>query len=712
MSRPLSKQIPQGGTQVGPVTTQTPKAFGACPDAPAPQTPDSYRGRRIICLLLMALTLAVFWTAKDNDFIYFDDQAYVTENPHVLGGLSWEGVKWAFSNPVCSNWHPVTVLSHMLDCEVFGANPQGHHLVNVLLHAVNAALVFALLHQMTGAVWRSLFVAAFFAVHPLRVESVAWVAERKDVLSGLFFFLTLWAYLKYARGERRGAGEKSEIIPPSGTKSETNPKSQNQDAKSEVQDSTPINREQGFKVQGSRSSRSIFHLPFSIFYLLALLLFALGLMSKPMVVTLPFVLLLLDYWPLQRFQLPVWWRLVWEKVPFFALAAGGSVVTFQVQKHTGAVITVETLQVGERAGNALISYCRYLDKLFWPTDLAVYYPHPRHWPVEKLLLAIGLLLAIWGAVYVLRRRWPFLLMGWVWFVGMLVPVLGLVQVGSQALADRYTYLPSLGILILVIWGGYELIPERFRGWSGAPKAFGAAGSAAILLCAVLTRQQIAYWKDTEALFRHAIEVTKDNAFALNNLGYALINKGQYTEAINHYQEAIHLKPDDAQFRNNLGVALLGIGRASEAINELQKAIRLQPSYANAHNNLGSALAKKGRWDEAIVEHERALELQPNDMGSQNNLAWLLATCPQANLRNGAKAVELAEAASRSRNGTGWDYLDTLAATYAEAGQFPQAVEAGSRALALAVRRTNAPVAEIRARLKLYEAGLPYHETAP
>jgi Flp pilus assembly protein TadD len=445
---------------------------------------------------------------------------------------------------------------------------------------------------------------------------------------------------------------------------------------------------------------------------LALLLFALGLMSKPMVVTLPFVLLLLDYWPLQRFQLPVWWRLVWEKVPFFALAAGGSVVTFQVQKHTGAVITVETLQVGERAGNALISYCRYLDKLFWPTDLAVYYPHPRHWPVEKLLLAVGLLLAIWGAVYVLRRRWPFLLMGWVWFVGMLVPVLGLVQVGSQALADRYTYLPSLGILILVIWGGCGLIPESFRGWSGAPKAFGAAGSAAILLCAVLTRQQIGYWKDTEALFRHAIEVTKDNAFARNNLGYALINKGRYTEAINHYQEAIHLKPDDAEFHNNLGVALLGIGRASEAINELQEAIRLQPSYANAHNNLGSALAKKGRWDEAIVEHERALELQPDAMESQNNLAWLLATCPQANLRNGARAVELAEAASRSRNGTGWDYLDTLAATYAEAGQFPQAVEAGSRALALAVRRTNAPVAEIRARLKLYEAGLPYHETAP
>ena len=662
MSWPLSKQTK---AQLGPVTTQTQKAFGACPDAPAAKTGR----RRIICLLLMALTVSVFWTAKDNDFIYFDDQAYVTENPHVLGGLSWEGAKWAFSNPVCSNWHPVTVLSHMLDCEVFGTNPQGHHLVNVLLHAVNAALVFALLHQMTGAVWRSLFVAAFFAVHPLRVESVAWVAERKDVLSGLFFFLTLWAYLKYARGERRGGRSETSNLEP--------------------------------RTSNLEPTRSP-----TLWYLLALVLFTLGLMSKPMVVTLPFVLLLLDYWPLQRFQLPRWWPLVWEKVPFFALAAGGSVVTFQVQKHTGAVIAVETLQVGERAGNALISYCRYLGKLFWPTDLAVYYPHPRHWPMEKLLLAVGLLLAIWVAVYVMRRRWPFLLMGWVWFVGMLVPVLGLVQVGSQALADRYTYLPSLGILILVIWGGYELI----RRWSGGAMALSAAGSAAILLCAVLTRQQIAYWKDTEALFRHAIAVTKDNVFARNNLGYALINKGQYTEAINHYQEAIRLKPDDAQFHNNLGVALLGIGRASEAVNELQKAIRLQPSYANAHNNLGSALAKKGRWDEAIVEHQRALELHPNDLESQNNLAWLLATCPEAALRNGDKAVKLAREANRLSDGKQWDYLDTLAAACAEAGQFREAVEVATRALGLA--KTNAPVQEMRARLKLYEAGASYHEPPP
>jgi Flp pilus assembly protein TadD len=457
----------------------------------------------------------------------------------------------------------------------------------VLLHALNAALAFALLQQMTGARWRSLLVAALFAVHPLRVESVAWVAERKDVLSGCFGLLALIFYARYAR--KRLVVERRETKP------------------------------RGVPALASR--------PAALDYALALFCFAFGLMSKPMLVTWPFVMLLLDYWPLRRFepspinsQLPTLLRLVREKIPFFALAAVASAVTFVVQKQGGAVVAVEHLSLGARSGNALISYCCYLGKLFWPTDLTVFYLRHGQWPMEKVLLAGGVILGITGLLVVWRRQLPFLLMGWLWFVGTLVPVIGLVQVGDQAMADRYTYIPSLGVLILAIWGAHEL--SRRRPYGGM--ALSVTGSAAILLCLALTRKQLEHWKDSEALFRHALAVTKSNWVAHYNFGVVLGRKGQMDGAISQYQEAIHLKPNYSDTHNNLGIALGKKGQMDEAISQYQEAIRLKPDNAGAHNNLALALVRKGQIDGAISQCQEAIRLKPDYAEAHNNLGIALA----------------------------------------------------------------------------------------
>ena len=465
----------------------------------------------LVAALLVLVTIALYWPAMRCDFINLDDLAYVTENPHVQGGLNWEGVKWAFGNTEqAASWAPLMWLSHMLAWQLFGPNAWGHHLINVLLHAANTALVFLVFRRMTGAAWRSLILAALFGWHPLRVESVVWITERKDVLSTLFWMLTLWAYVKYVE-----AG----------------------------------------KAQNSRSS---------IWYGTALAMFVLGLMSKAMLVTEPCVLLLLDYWPLERFKPSSAQRLVREKIPFFVLAALASVVTFVAQQHGGAVASFEDLPLGARVGNALISYCRYLGKMFWPTDLAVFYPHPGYWPMEQVLLAGVLIIGISVVLFVKRRRYPFLLMGWLWFVGTLVPVIEVVQSGEQAMADRFTYVPSLGVLILAIWGAYELT----RGWRHQAMVLSVAGSAAIVLCIGLTRQQLGYWKDNETLFRHALEVTENNYLAHKTLGDALAKKNQIDEAISQYQEAI----------------------------------RLKPNYADAYDNLGNALGMGGQIDEAIIQY--------------------------------------------------------------------------------------------------------------
>jgi tetratricopeptide (TPR) repeat protein len=533
----------------------------------------------LVAGLLMLATIAVYWPATRCNFINFDDDLYVTANVHVQNGLTLEGVKWAFTNPVASNWHPFTMLSHMLDCEVFGLNPRGHHLTSVLLHALNVALVFALLRQMTGAMWRSGFVAALFAVHPLHVESVAWVAERKDVLSGFWGLLSLLFYVRSA--QNRTAAETGET---GGTK-------------------VPVPR-------ARHLSRD---------YVLALFFLALGLMSKAMLVTLPFVMLLLDYWPLDRLRPGRARGLLVEKIPFLALAGLGSIVTLAVQHQAGATAGVESLPLGARAGNALVSYCRYLEKLFYPENLTVFYPHPGYWPWAKVLLAGVFLCGVSALVYAQRRRYPFLLMGWLWFIGMLLPVIGLVQVGDQSMADRYAYLPSLGVFITAVWGAYELT----RRWHGIVIALSVACSAAIFVAIMLTQQQLGYWRDSQTLFQHALDITVNNHIAHNNLGAVLENEGQLDEAIGHYREAIRIRSNDTAAHYNLGNALFKQGRFDEAIGEYQEALRLDPDDVRAHINLGNCFYKKGQFEGAISQYQEAIRLEPDNAAVGYNLAKAL-----------------------------------------------------------------------------------------
>jgi protein O-mannosyl-transferase len=529
----------------------------------------------LMAALLVLGTMALYWPATRCDFVNLDDDLVVTSNVHVQNGLTLENLKWAFFNPLFINWHPLTALSHMLDCQLFGLQPWGHHLTSVSLHALNAALVLLFLRRTTGAIWRSVVVAALFAVHPLRVESVAWVAERKDVLSGFFGLLALIAYARYA--ELQGL-------------------------KSKVQSPKPVVSDHRLR-----------------YYVLSLFFLACGLMSKPMLVTWPFVMLLLDYWPLERFKPGSVWRLVREKIPFVALAAVMTVVTFVLQKQGGALEAGETLPLGVRSANAVVSYCRYLGTMFWPRDLAVFYPHPGQWPAANVLLAGGLLVGVSALLFVKRRRYPFLLMGWLWYGGTLVPVIGLVQTGAHAMADRFTYLPSLGVLILVVWGVYELS----RHWRYGMIALSLAVTAAIVLCLALTRQQLGYWKDSEALFRHALEVTENNDLAHNNLGTALDQKGQTDEAIRQYREAIRLKPDYALPRNNLGAALDKKGQTDEAIRQYREAIRLKPDYAVPYNNLGNDLGKQGQVDAAISHYREAIRLKPDYAEAHYNLGLAL-----------------------------------------------------------------------------------------
>jgi protein O-mannosyl-transferase len=555
--------------------------------------------------LLVLGTIALYWPTIQCEFVLYDDPEFLTENPHVQGGLNWEGVKWAFRNTEqAAYWAPLMWLSHMLAWQLFGMNAWGHHLINVLLHAVNTALVFLVFRRLTRATWRSLMVAALFGWHPLRVESVAWVTERKDVLSMLFWILALWGYAKYVEGA---------------------------------------------PVQSSKSN---------LWYGASLGMFVLGLMSKPvLVVTLPCVLLLLDYWPLRRLepstlysQLVTVWRLVREKVPFFVLAAAASGMTVLAEEQRGALASNAGLPLGARSGNGLISYCRYLGNLFWPTDLAVFYPRPGDWPLEQVLLAGGVLLGLSVLFFMQRRRYPYLLVGWLWFLGVLVPVIGLVQAGAQAMADRFTYVPSLGVLILAIWGTNELT----RHWRYHGQALSVVAAAAVMLCMALTRQSLGYWKDDEALFRHALEVTESNWLAHNNLGYALGKRGQSDEAIRQYQAAIRLKPNYAEAHSNLGAALNNKGQIDEAIRQFQETMRLKPNVADVHSNLGAALDKKGQSDEAIRQYHEALRLKPDHAEAHNNLGAALGKKGQVDeaIRQYQEALRLKPDYAEAHNNLG------------------------------------------------------------
>lgn len=517
----------------------------------------------ILSLVLAALVFGAFLPAVDNDFVGYDDTDYVTTNFRVQRGLSWDNIGWAFTTSEAANWHPFTWLSHLLDVQLFGLNPAGHHLTSILIHAASALLLFQLLRTLTGTLGRSFIAAALFALHPLRVESVAWIAERKDVLSVLFGLMTTYAYV-------RGVGAQ-----------------------------TPLRRRQ--------------------YLALALLSFACGLMSKPMLVTLPFTLLLLDCWPLRRWDRANLKGLLREKIPFFILAGLSSVITFSVQREAGAVDAAMTASY--RLSNALISVARYLAKLFWPDHLAFFYPHPPNyqWPGWQIGAAIVLLGAISAAAIKLRRGQPGLLFGWCWFLGTLVPVIGLVQVGQQAMADRYTYLPSLGIILATVWGIGALAQSRPAG----RRATGVAAALAIGTCFVLTQQQTRVWRNTESLCRHAIAVTSDNYLAHDMLGAVLDKQDRPEEALREATEALRIKPNYADGHNNLAVMLQRQGKLAEAIRHYEAAFKLRTRYPEAHFNLGVALEATGRWDDAADQYSQAIALKPQYADAHYNLGVVL-----------------------------------------------------------------------------------------
>jgi len=529
-----------------------------------------------VCVLLGTAVWLVFGQTLGFDFVNYDNGIYIYENPNITAGLSLKGIIWAFTHVHVDEWWPLNSISHMLDCEIFGLFAGGHHLTNVLLHTATVILLFLVLRNMTGAFWRSAFVAAIFAIHPLRVESVAWVTERKDVLSGLFFVLTLGAYVRYVRR------------------------------------------------------------PFAVGrYLTVLLFFTLGMLSKSMLVTMPFVMLLLDYWPLRRFGGterresseavpcsglsggPSLWGLLIEKVPFLLVAAAGSVTTILAE---GKAYPVEYLSIPWRIANALVAYATYLKQLFYPAGLAVFYPHPENHLSFGLVGGSALLLFIITLVAAVDwRKRPFLLVGWLWYLGMLVPVIGLLQVGAQSHADRYTYLPQIGLYILIAWA----VAELCGAWRYRRSVLSVSAVVILLACGVRAHDQTKIWRDSISLWEHTLAHTSGNYVAHFNLGSSLADKGKVEEAIAHYREAIRIKPTYAEAYYNWGVALGRQGKLKEAFARYERAIELKPFYPDALNNFGNAMSAEGRVSDAIQLYERALRLKPNFPEAYYNLGIAL-----------------------------------------------------------------------------------------
>ena len=675
-------------------------------------------------LLLVLGTLAVYSPAARHGFTLYDDGDYVTENPMVQNGLTWAGVKWAFTTWHAGNWHPLTWISHMADCQLAGLNPGVPHCVNILFHTANAVLLFALLLRLTGlradaparqagALWSSAFAAVLFAWHPLHVESVAWIAERKDVLSTFFALLTLLAYSKAVAGDKRQV-----------TGKETAP---------------------AFIM--SPVTRHLSLLP-------ALFFFALGLLAKPMLVTLPFVMLLLDYWPLRRvegsklkvegsnagrpaiFNL----QLLIEKWPFFALSAVSCVITFLCQHHGGAVASLVNVPLNYRLENVPVAYAAYLLKIIWPAQLAVFYPLN---PLSRLEVAAAMtaLVAISWLVWRARRSRPYWLIGWLWFLGTLVPVIGLVQVGGAAMADRYTYFPAIGIFLAVALGVRDGA-ERFR---VSKPVIGAIAGLVLAACLVLTHRQLNFWRDDTTLFRHAIAVTKNNDMAHLNLGFALEKAGRKSEAMAEYRASLKLNPDRAETHNNLANLLDDTGHPDEALAEFQEALRINPNHVAAHNNYGTllvelgrfadamkqyaaaarldpsdwhapyltgkALLKQGRDAEAISYFRNALPLDPNNLTMLTFLAQVLASDENPQVRDGNAALAMAAKANDLTGGVQPAMLDALAMAYAETGQFTNAQQAAAYAIKLATAfemTNNAPV--IQQRLQLYQNDQPFRQS--
>ena len=729
------------------------------PVTPDP-TPRTARGTKWaaggICVLLAALVWLVFGQTLGFDFVNFDDPENVYENTQMPKGLTVGGLAYAFTHSQVGHWDPLTTLSHLMVSQICGLAPGGHHLGNVLLHGIAAILLFLVLWRMTSALWRSAFVAAVFAIHPLHVESVAWVTERKDVLSGVFFMLTLAAYVRYVR-------------------------------------------------QPQSSAR----------YLAVAAFFLLGLMSKSMLVTLPFVLLLLDYWPLGRFAttasprsfLATFRTLLREKIPLFGLAA--ICAGIQILANQKAIVSSEKMPLPIRAGNAVVAYADYIAQTFYPAGLSVFYPHPGNTlPASRIAVALSLLLAISAIALALRKTRPWFLVGWLWYLGMLVPVIGLIQSGDLARADRYTYLPQIGLCLAFTWAAAELcarIPRRSL-------LLGSLCAIAIAALAFTARRQTAHWRDSEALWNHSLACDPNNALAHDNLGCAIDVKGRNDEGFLHHRRAVDLKPDYENAQANVGIYLLNNGEVGEAIVHFRKALETKPAFASAHNNLGNALVRTGQFEEAIghyrsalesqpdypeaeanlgvafvqtgrvangivhyekalelkpdytmartnlanaflqtgrireaVDHlekvvalkpgnalahsnlafgllqsgatrdaiaqfEKALELQPGISSAQNTLAWLLATHPDATLRDGPRALTLARQASESAGGKNPVLLRTLAAACAEAGRFDEAVQTAQRALQLPEAQADPRLkAALQTQLARYQSGAPFHE---
>src|SRR6267378_644655 len=659
-----------------------------------------------IYLLLTGLSLAVFSQTIHYNFVNFDDDTYVYNAPAIRAGLTLKGIVAAFTSPHAGNWHPLTTLSHMLDCGLYGLNAGGHHATNVVLHTIAALLLFHMLRQMTGAFWKSAIVAALFAVHPLHVESVAWVSERKDVLSAIFFFLMLAAYVRYVRAPSPGR------------------------------------------------------------YFFVAMIFALGLMSKPMLVTVPFVLLLLDYWPLRRFdkdtqfngrriaswsnQRPSYQQLFLEKTPLLILSGLSCLLTIWAQDQ--ATGSLEQLPFTWRLNNAVVSYIEYVLQTFWPVRLAVFYPHPNNeLPIWQVTLATTLLFFISAMAILLRKKRPYVFTGWFWYVGMLVPVIGIVQIGEQGHADRYTYLPHIGLFLLIVWGAADLANT----WHLRREYLWLAATITIAVLSCGAAVQTSFWKNSERLWDHTLSVTSDNDFAHNNLGFLHLRRGELDKAISHFETALKIRSGKSQTRYNLGTALVHVnlanalareGRPEEAIVHYEQAVKLRPDYGDAYYNFGSVLFQQGRIDDAIAQWQKALAIQPNDaaahtslgnaflqkgwpeqaivhyqnalqidpgaVNARNNMAWVLATSSDPSIRNGAKAVSLAAEAVEISGGKDAIFFRTLAASYGECGKFADAIAAAEKGQKIAISRGDSDLARtLEKDIALYQADIPLHQSA-
>ncbi len=694
----------------------------------------------VICVALALGTLLLYAPALTFDFINWDDTYYVVNNSHLYGGLGWRGLAWCFQTGCGGNWIPLVWLSYMLDYQCYALHPAGYHAGNVLLHAANAVLLFLILKRMTGTFWRSAMVAALFAWHPAHVESVAWIAERKDVLSTLFWMLTIWAYLNYAG--KGGVGR----------------------------------------------------------YFLVLLLFAFGLMAKPMLVTLPFVLLLLDWWPLRRFQskaparktnLPdlvcpakTCRQLILEKMPMLLLAAGCSLLTALLQSRSGAISNLARVPLAPRLLNALISYCWYIEKIIWPVGLSVIYPLRKALPLGEIVAAIIVLAVISAGAVCFRKRCPYWTMGWCWYLGTLVPVIGMVQVGVQGMADRYTYIPSIGLFIMICWGVFDLAQFGVRALenqvlkSHAQWMPGALCLATLVICGLATSNQLQYWRDGGALFSRAIALDPNNYVARALYGMFLFSNGSFPEARLEFQRAVQIspqyasahadlgaelyragerdaaaaelrialalnphevmahndlgcillaknlpdeaaaefaialqyEPDDATTHCWMGKALAMQGRLDEAREQFSEALRLNPQHYDAHYQLALALAMQHKTTEAVAQYRMALGLEPAKPDALNNLAWILATDPHAEIRNGAEAVRLARRACTLTTNAVPLMVGTLAAACAEAGRFDEAVAYAQKAHDLAVAQGRDKVAAKNVELlELFRSHHAYHE---